>query len=312
MRLLNSLFLIAAIATSALASSVADLTEIGVGARPLGMAKAFNTIADDGSAIFMNPAGLNSVGEYSLISMSGNLINEVPYVVIGGARRTHLGVFGLGYVGASVGGIKEAVLVGGTPEVTGNQASFGNTTLVLSYANEAGNINYLKDIVFLRKHNAVFGANLKLVSQGFSGGASFEGGSASGFDVDLGAIIPMDEKLTYSAAIKNIVPGNTVGGDELAMAIIGGVAYKIPDHNLTTAADAELGAHGLTYRLGTEWDANPILRLRCGLVQQPDALNYAAGVGLKFRGFTFDYAFHTYAELAEFNTHYFSLGFSAE
>ena len=95
-----SIFVFSISASAAYASSVADLTEIGVGARPLGMARAFTAVADDGSAIFMNPAGLNSVDELSLISMSGNLINEIPYLVIGGARRTHLGVFGIGYIGA--------------------------------------------------------------------------------------------------------------------------------------------------------------------------------------------------------------------
>jgi hypothetical protein len=309
--ILSSLILLTA-ATLAGASSVADLTEIGVGARPLGMARAFTAMADDGSAIFMNPAGLNSVNEFNLISMSGNLINEIPYLVLGGARRTHLGVFGIGYIGASIGGIREAVLVGSTPEVTGNEADFGNSTLVLSYATEVKNVLYLKDIMFLRKKNAKVGANLKYVSLGFSGAPSFEGNSASGFDLDIGTIIPMDEKLTYSVTVKNLIPGNNVKNDELPMSIIGGVSYLIPDRNLTTAADAELGPRGLAYSLGAEWAINSILRLRGGLSQKPDVFAYAFGVGTRFRGFTFDYAFHTYAELAEFNTHYFSLGYIGE
>jgi len=309
--ILLSLILFCAAALAG-ASNLTDLTEIGVGARPLGMAKAFNTIADDGSAIFMNPAGLNSVGEFSLISMSGNLVNEVPYLVVGGARRTHLGVFGVGYVGASVGGIKEAILVGSTPEVTGNEADFGSSTLILSYATEVKNVFYLQDILFLRKQEATVGANLKYVSQGFSGAPSFEGASANGFDLDVGTIIPMDEKLTYSVTLKNLIPGNNVGNDELPMSIIGGAAYKFDDYNLMTTANLETGGHGFTYRLGAEWYLNAILSLRAGLAQQPDVFNYACGVGLKFRGFAFDYAFHTYAELAEFNTHYFSLGYIGE
>ena len=36
-----------------------DPTRLGVGARPLGMGKVFTAFADDPSAIFLNPAGLN-------------------------------------------------------------------------------------------------------------------------------------------------------------------------------------------------------------------------------------------------------------
>ena len=290
-----------------------DLTEIGVGARPLGMGKAFNAVADDGSAIFMNPAGLAGVERFNVLSMSGNLINEVPYMLLGGSWRTQYGVFGLGYVGASVGDIKETVLINGTPEVTGNKASYGNTTLLLSYGNDAKDVNYVNKIAFLTDRGTKVGANLKIVSYGFSGGASFEGGSGSGFDLDLGTIIPVNDNLTGSFSIKNIIPGNNLKNDELPMSLIGGVAYTIPDRNLLTAADMEIASYGgLLFHLGAEWNPTPPLFLRGGLDQKPDGFNLALGVGTKFRGFTFDYAYHTYAELAGFTTHYFSIGYIAE
>ncbi len=291
------------------ASSVIDPTEIGVGARPLGMGKAFNSVADDGSALFMNPAGLTAVDKFSIISMSGNLINEVPYMMLGGAWRAPAGVIGIGYVGASTDGIKEAILVGSTPEVTGNTANFGATTFVLSYANEAEEINYINKINFLTDRNAKVGANLKLVTQGFSGGASFEGGSASGFDIDLGTIIPINETINSSVTIKNIIPGNNVGSDELPMSIIGGLSVKYPERNLLTAYDAEINQEGFLLHLGVEWNPVRSLFLRAGIDQKADAYNLALGLGTKFRGFTFDYAYHTYAELSEFTTHYFSIGF---
>ena len=299
-------------ALPASASSVVDLTEIGVGARPLGMGKAFNSIADDGSAAFTNPAGLNSVKKFNVISMSGNLIGEFPYTMLGGAYRSQVGVFGFGYVGSSAGGIREAVLVNGTPEVTGNEANYGNTTLIFSYANDAKEIDYIKKINFLTERNAKVGANLKLVSHDFSGGASFEGGNSSGFDVDLGAIFPVKENLTGSFVIKNIIPGNNVGADELPMALGGGVAYKLPERDLITAADAEINNGAFLLHLGAEWSPMKMLFVRGGLDQNASGFNLALGLGTKYRGFTFDYAYHTYAELSEFTTHYFSLGYVGE
>ena len=56
--------------------------------------------------------------------------------------------------------------------------------------------------------------------------------------------------------------------------------------------------------------------MRFGLDQKPSAggtlTNLAAGVGLGFKGFTFDYAYHTYAELSEFTTHFLSIGYMGE
>ena len=309
--ILLSLIIFAA-ATLAGASSVVDLTEIGVGARPLGMGKAFNSIADDGSAIFTNPAGLTHVKRFDVLSMSGNLVNEIPYLVVGGAYKTNFGVLGIGYVSASTGGIREAVLVGITPEVTGNEADYGNTTLVLSYGNDAKNINLINKIRFLTDRNAKVGANLKFVSHGFTGAPSFEGSGRSGFDIDLGTLFPINENLTSSLTLKNIIPGKNVESDELPMSIIGGVAYQVPHRNLLTAADAEYGKYGFLLHLGAEWNPVQPLRLRLGLDQKPEGFNYALGVGTKFRGFTFDYAYHTYAELSEFTTHFFSLGYIGE
>ena len=46
---------------SSFASSIADPSSVGVGARPLGMGKAYTGLADDISSIFLNPSGLASM-----------------------------------------------------------------------------------------------------------------------------------------------------------------------------------------------------------------------------------------------------------
>jgi len=297
-------------ASAQAASYLTDITEIGVGARPLGMARAFNSIADDGSSIFTNPAGLANIETYSIVSMSGNLMNEVPYIMLGGCRNTPWGVFGAGYVGASVGGIREAILAGSTPEVTGNEASYGNNTFILSYANEARRVKYVNTIDFLTDNNAKFGANLKIIDHGFGGAPSFEGTGATGFDLDIGTLFPVSPFMTTSITLRNIIPGNNVKGDELPMVTTAGAAYRLEDRNLATAAEVDFNSRGLSYRLGAEWEPLPVLSLRGGVSQKPDVFSYAVGVGTRYRGFTFDYAYHTYAELAELNTHFFSLGYT--
>jgi hypothetical protein len=291
------------------ASSIVDLTEIGVGARPLGMGRAFNAIANDGSAIFANPAGLTSVKTYSLISMSGNLINEVPYLTVGGAWNNGDEVWGLGYVAASVDGINETILVNGTPEVTGNQASFGSSLIVISYANDARRIPPFNSIKYLTDRDAKVGISLKVPAQGFTGAPSFEGGTGSGFDLDIGTIIPINDNLSSSFTVRNLIPGNNIKNDEMPLVVVGGFALKNRDKNLLTAVDAEINNGAFLLHLGSEWNPKPALFLRAGLDQSTEGYNLAFGVGTKMRGFSFDYAYHTYAELSEFTTHYFSIGY---
>ena len=290
------------------ASQVLDPTDIGVGARPLGMGKAYTAIANDGSAVFTNPAGLAQINALSVISMAGNLESEVPYTMVGGSYPVLNGTVGIGYVGLGVSGIKEAVLVGITPEVTGNEGNFANSSLNISYAKDLQmNFGMLKE--------TKVGATVKLVSQGFSNAPSMEGGGGSGFDVDLGALASLDNDTTAGLTIKNIIPGNNLKSDELAMDITAGVARRFSQWNLLTAADAEI-ARSFLLHAGCEWNPIEMVRVRLGLDQKPNAgstsTNLAAGLGVTFRGFTFDYAYHTFTDLNEFATHFFSIGYVGE
>lgn len=295
----------------AFASQIVDLTEIGAGSKPLGTGNTFNP-SDESGSLFQNPAGISNVKKYSLTSMSGNVMGEVPYLMLGGAYRTQYGVFGIGYINASVSGIREATLVNGVPEITGNEANYGSGSLLIGYANEAKEVRFINNIKFLTDRNAKVGASLKFVNQGFSGAASFEGAGGGGFDLDLGTIIPINERLTGSIAIKNIIPGNNIRADELPMTITGGVAFKLPDRKLLTIADLSYTTRGFLLHLGAEWNPYKQIFLRGGFDQKPENIDYSLGVGTKVKGFTFDYAYRTFAGLSEMSTHYFSIGYIGE
>ena len=294
-------------ASPAFASQVLDPTDIGIGARPLGLGKAFTAIANDGSAIFTNPAGLAQSNNLKVISMSGNLMSEVPYTMVGGSYPGLNGTLGIGYVGLGVSGINETTIVSGTPEITGNQGSFTNSAINISYAQAINNISIFKD--------PKVGATLKLISQGFSGTSSFEAGKGTGFDIDLGAIANINEDMTAGLILKNIIPGNNFQSDEIPMVVQGGITKTFSKYNVLTALDAEYN-RTILFHAGAEWNPIQLLKLRAGLDQKPDAgstiTNLAAGLGVTFKGFTFDYAYHTYAGLSDFSTHYFSIGYVGE
>jgi hypothetical protein len=289
-----------------MASQVLDPTDIGVGARPLGMGKAFTALSNDGSAIFTNPAGLAQNNSLKVISMAGNLMSEVPYTMVGASYPVLNGSIGIGYAGLGITGINETTLVSGTPEITGRQGNFTNSSLNLSYAQSIQNISMFKD--------PKVGATLKIISQGFSGG-SFEGGGGTGFDLDLGAKAKITEDMDAGLLIKNIIPGNNFKSDEIPMVIQGGITKTFTNLNLLTALDAEYN-RTILFHAGAEWNPIQLIKLRAGLDQKPDAgstiTNLAAGLGIIFKGFTFDYAYHTYAGLSDFSTHYFSFGYVGE
>jgi hypothetical protein len=73
----------------------------------------------------------------------------------------------------------------------------------------------------------------------------------------------------------------------------------------------------LLVHTGLEWWPVEILALRAGIDQSAKATengigtdnNLTLGLGLKYSGFTFDYAYHQYGDLSDNATHYFSIGY---
>ena len=98
--LIATLTLTAGVSSAALSGAIADPMYIGVGARPLGMGKAYVAVAEDGDTIFLNPAGLGTIDSLKFTSMYSNLLSDVRYFVLGGAYPLDIGTLVGGYVGA--------------------------------------------------------------------------------------------------------------------------------------------------------------------------------------------------------------------
>lgn len=290
-----------------------DPTSVGVGARPLGMGKAFVGLSDDGNAVFTNFAGLVA-NDYRLTSMAGNLMSDIPYTVIGGSFKAGVGNVGLGLVRVSTSGILGMSLIGDTPEATGENAEYTNNTFVVNYSAPGSVVPLISSIPV---KNLKVGAGLKLISEGFSGSSDFDE-AGTGFDVDLAAMFDIAQDISGGLVAKNIIPGNNItwkdSASELPMTITPGVNAKIKEWNLNLGVDAELlEAKGLYWHLGGEWWPVEYAAVRLGIDQAPSGdettNNMSAGIGTKYKGFTFDYAYHTYEDVGDFTTHYFSIGY---
>ncbi len=325
-------------AYGAISGATADPGEIGVGARPLGMGKAYVGVADDGSAIFMNPSGLGRMRSLKLGSMSGVLLQDINYTVIGAANPFDFGTVGIGFINAGISGIPITTLTGaGTPEFTGESADYNASLIYLSYGTDLSKYFDLPILV-----DTTVGGSLKIFLQGFKGGgASLEGATGSGLDMDLGLQYRPRRWATLGMNLQNCLPASLGGKfvwqknnieEGIPMVIKGGVAAKIwgrdaltkvGEQELILALDSDMSATRKipgVWHAGVEWWPAKVLALRVGIDQKPKATttgtgvenNMTAGVGLRYAGYTFDYAYHYYGELQENITHYFSLGYVGE
>jgi hypothetical protein len=319
--------LLALVFCSSTALAALDLSEIGVGARPLSLGRAYVGLADDATAIFTNPAGLAGNKSLSLTSMSGALLGDIKYVLLGAADESPLGKFGVGYVNAAVTAIPLTRLVGSGPSLEAqqyDQTDYGSSLILFSYGSRLSR--------FLRNgagQNVLVGATLKLFSQGFSGGGlTMQNANGSGMDADLGVIWEKDQDLSIGLTFQNFLP-TTFGGQFTWQK--NGVKEGIPlitrlgghyslRSNLDLMADYEQSqapGRPAVWHLGSEYWPIETLALRLGLDQKPRATesgvgvdnNLTAGVGFSLGGFTFDYAYHQFGELSENATHFFSLGY---
>jgi len=323
-----------------------DLSEIGVGARPLGLGSAFVGAADDANSIFTNPAGLADSDNLTITSMSGAMLGDVGYLQLAAADLSPIGKFGIGYINASVGSIPMTALVGSGPSLEANQyglADYGSNQLIFAYGSKLS--RFLKNGA---GGNVYLGASLKIFSQGFTGGAAPPSGGANplndatgtGMDADLGLQWAARDWLKLGLVLQNFLPDsfggkfvwekNAVTEGIPLVTRLGGQCHllgpsglrkdeKTLDLMLDYQNDSAAGRPS-TWHLGLEYQPLNQFYLRCGLDQKAKAAeagigvdnNLAFGVGIVLGGFSFDYAYHQFGDLSDNTSHFFSIGYRGE
>ncbi|MDI6731693.1 MAG: S-layer homology domain-containing protein [Candidatus Margulisbacteria bacterium] len=325
-----------AILLTAASYAASDLTEIGVGARTLGLGRAFSGGVNDAAAIFTNPAGLTLSDGIKIMSMSGTLLSDVNYLVLGVGSDVPVGKIGVGYISAGVSDITLTQVVGtgssASVEVTGI-SSYTSSLFFLSYASELSR--------FFRGNlkNVSVGANLKYYLQGFSGGGSvMQDANGTGMDLDAGILWQASPWARLGLNANDILPSSLGGkfrwvknGAEESIPyaarigghldLIGDKALKMnSEQNMAVLFDYEVlrgDNEPKTLHLGCEYSPLKVLALRIGIDQKAKAdlsgvgvdNNLTAGVGIYLGGFSFDYAYHQFGEISGNTTHFFSIGY---
>lgn len=309
-----------------------DPTRIGVGARILGMGKAYLGVSDDLAGMFINPAALASVDKWQATSMQGKFINEYNYFNLGSAIPTPFGSFGVGYVGsnisftapsATIETVDGVIVIPSTSE--GSTYSFLNSVILFSWG---------KDI----KGFSV-GATVKVFALDLSG-PGISQGKASGNEVDLGLNFKPNDVFKAGVVVQNALPFASGGkitwenGTEetfpsvlklgASIKVLGETGLRQYDtHELSLNFDLDTTplrpALPNLWHIGLEWKPMELLAVRTGVDQDyigtgdgtslTATNNFTAGVGLNMGRFRFDYAYHQYNSVSDNDTHYFSLSY---
>jgi len=176
-----------------------DPAGAALGARPMGMGRAYIGLADDTNTLFLNPAGLATMDKWSATSMYTRLLETVDYRLLGGTYKTEYGTVGFGYIGTSN---PAGYHTGASSDEVYSKMSFDTHTLIISYGNKMDNLIEIDGM----PEDTCVGADLKILSQGLSGSGQNDK-SGFGFNVDLGAVAKLTPWAKAGLTLNNLIPG---------------------------------------------------------------------------------------------------------
>lgn len=252
----------------------ASQQQIPVGVRPIGMGEAFVGVANDGSAITWNPAGISKLRRYSLGSMYSNLF--------------HIGQ--TSYLNAVIPTSEEFALGVDWTRLSLSDPELNFSQNILNFSYSFNLIDFL-----------AMGINLKYFSEGVAldGG---EVGTISGWGADAGLLIsPVD------AVSMGITAQNAIGfkGGKLRKGI-----FVKHDSGKTEKIFPTAYKFGIAYRpfkewlisagiddrfhLGTEFTLHPLLTVRAGLQKDfktGEYPTYSIGGTIDYKWIGLNYAY---------------------
>ncbi len=251
---------------------LATFDDLGVGARPQGLAGAFVATAGDADAILFNPAGLSSLQRgYTLFYSQPYGLSGLSSGWIAAVQRIGHGSLGLGFKGL------------------GNDL-YRENSFILSYGQR---IKYLS-----------LGANMRLLN------LSIEGyGSAYTLGLDLGLHSTLAPKLQWGAFLRNInSPHIGHAKEEIPQTFTAGLCLQ-PSPNFALEFDLYQDIrYEPQLRMGLEYSPYRSVQTRVGWRSPPG--RFSLGGGVTWQGMRFDYALLNHWQLGL--SHYFSFTYTLE
>lgn len=260
---------------------------LGFGAKAIGMGQAFTALADDPSAVFWNPAGLEFINSQSATFFHTTLFEGVQYDFLGYAYPTiDIGSFGFGIGRVGVSGIEERPYIGYT-NVLGN-ISNEQYEVFFSYAKS------------LPWFDLTPGISVRWVRQGFSG-LSDGNLTESGVGADIGLMYrpkwlgnALVQDWSFGLNVRNLFPPQLKVGDEIdeyPLTTKLGIMKKIwfsGNGAINVLLDLDHSQNrDFKVHFGSEYDFRDMGKVRIGY----NGSTIAFGVGGKYSIFEIDYGY---------------------
>lgn len=245
-----------------ISSANAAFNDIGVGARPLGLAGAFVALADDSNAANYNAAGLAYIDDIQVgatyAQRFGTLVN---YSTISGI----IPISSIGTIGANFGVLSE------------DSDIYQEQTIRLSYART------LFEQLGLGLNIKYFSTNFDSENEFVVSNTYFTETSSSAISLDFGLLAKPVKSLSIGLAAENVLPADVSISDEhtdtVPMTIRVGIAYKLQSiaemsaqgaamtnilRETLTTVDIISRDGDLYTRIGVEMWVNPTIGVRGG------------------------------------------------
>ena len=264
-------------------SNVASIFDLGMGARPLAMGGAFVGLANDGNALFYNPAGLAWAQGLSVLSSCEARPGTASY----GNLSASLPHFGFGIHYFDFGDVPE------TDEFGNILGTFGyrNYALITAAGMKVADLPFLARIPLAESIG--FGLKAKLLKV-----STLDSGSGTGFAIDLPFLfrsespsprVPIITSYGVGIVIENLIglPIKYGSGhqENWPRKLILGMSIGLLDQ-VILAMDV---TSEKSIRLGVEWTPIPAVSFRTGL-RNEGVWIWSLGMGARFRNFAFDFA----------------------
>ncbi len=276
-------------------TSGGEILSIPVGARAVAMGEAYTAMADDVSSLYWNPAGIAILNQSEASFMYSQWLKDLTY------HNASVGVpLENGGIGASL-----------------SYLSYGQIDGFSSQGMPSGSVNAYSGVATLGGAwlGDLWSAGFNL--KGIQG--SLADVKATGFATDLGASLVYPKEvyggtLRMAATIRNLGSGLKYinQNDPLPREWRVGLAAVQMMHkklNLSLDYGKERDTDGSVYA-GAEYWLHPIIALRTGYARSHTESNgMRAGLGLKIKDLSFNYAFSPYGDLGMTHRYELSIRF---
>ena len=282
-----------------------NMSILGYGARALGLGKAFTALADDPTAVYWNPAGLEDIYQQQATFFHVSLWEGTSLDYLGYVYPTiDIGSFGIGIGRIGVGDI---------PQTNSGEEVLGTFS----------NAEYQFYLGYARKlpYNLTGGATIRMVRRSWSGLQNETDLSATGFALDLGVMYkpvwigsPWFQDWVFGLKINNFIEPQLKEGietDDLPLTFKLGLLKKIRfagGEFFSVLMDFDISEkRAMKIHVGSEYRVMNYGELRVGYTD--GGLSFGAGVEYKNFRFDYSYGFNEYSDVLP-GVHRLSLSYS--